>query len=53
MIHLANHATDAGIVFDLSDLRNLVQTEVDECFLLVYRIADTASDLLNLYLCHS
>jgi len=52
MAHLADHATHAGSILHLNNLGNLVKTQSDECFLLVYRSADTTLYLLDFYCCH-
>ena len=52
MAHLADHATDAGSILNLNYLRDLVKTQGDEGFLLVYRSADTTLYLLDFYCCH-
>ena len=52
MAHLADHATHAGCILHLNNLGNLVKTQGDECFLLVYRSADTTLYLLDFYCCH-
>ncbi len=52
MMNLANHSLDARSILNLNNLRNLVKTQREKRFLLIYRSADTALNLLDFNCCH-
>ena len=52
MMNLEDHTANGRCILFLYLLTDLMKTEGLQCTLLVNRITDTASNLLDLYCCH-